>query len=115
MLIILFVQSLLQDVQSHQRVLDAVLDRGHSLLQTAPNPEVERFMDDVQERHSALLTAARVNRWLWLVNPSECFFSIESRAALDRKLGYNTHPDAVEGKKIMPLLSYILLNDWGFL
>lgn len=55
-------QTTLQDITSHKRVLDAVKERAGYLLQASPsNKDVKQAMTDIESRHETLSAKTRKN------------------------------------------------------
>lgn len=53
-------QSLLQDISSHQRLVDSVVEKAQGVLQTTNNPDVAVFIKDVNSRYEHIAKTAKV-------------------------------------------------------
>ena len=58
--LLFFFQSLLQDISSHQRIVDSVVEKAQSVLQSSSNPDVANFITEVSSRYETLAQAAKV-------------------------------------------------------
>ena len=73
-------QSLLQDISSHQRIVDSVVEKAQSVLQSSSNPDVANFITEVNSRYEALAQAAKVGgntvelQWLKHLRDHEIMF-----------------------------------------
>ena len=54
-------QSLLQDISSHQRIVDSVVEKAQGVLQSSSNPDVANFITEVSSRYETLAEAAKVS------------------------------------------------------
>ncbi|GFO48198.1 nesprin-1, partial [Plakobranchus ocellatus] len=52
-------RSLLQDIMSHQRMVDSVISKAQGVLQTTSNPDVSEFITSVSSRYEKLNTDAK--------------------------------------------------------
>ena len=55
-------QSLLQDISSHQRIVDSVVEKAQGVLQSSSNPDVANFITEVSSRYETLAEAAKVSQ-----------------------------------------------------
>ena len=55
-------QSLLQDISSHQRIADSVVEKAQNVLQSTSNPDVANFITEVSSRYETLAQAAKVGK-----------------------------------------------------
>ena len=57
-------QSLLQDISSHQRMVDSVVEKAQGVLQTTNNPDVAFLIKDISSRYEHIARTAKVeNKW----------------------------------------------------
>lgn len=56
----LLFQSLLQDIGSHQRIVDSVVEKAQGVLQSTSNPDVADFIKDISSRYEKLAQNAKV-------------------------------------------------------
>ena len=54
-------QSLLQDISSHQRIVDSVVEKAQGVLQSTSNPDVAGFITEISSRYEALAQSAKVS------------------------------------------------------
>ena len=59
--IIVVFQSLLQDILSHQRIVDSVVEKAQGVLQSTSNPNVSTFITNISSRYEALANQAKVS------------------------------------------------------
>lgn len=57
---VFFFQSMLQDIGSHQRIVDSVVEKAQGVLQATSNPEVAGFIKDISSRYEHLAQNAKV-------------------------------------------------------
>jgi len=51
---------MLQDILSHQRLVDSVVEKAQGVLQSTSNPEVAAFITDINSRYEHLASSAKV-------------------------------------------------------
>ena len=56
----LYFQALSQDVNSHRRLVDSVLDKAQGVANQATTDQVQTFIKETPVRYGQLLTAAKV-------------------------------------------------------
>jgi nesprin-1 len=52
-------KALLQDVTSHSRVVDSVIEKAKAVLQQNPSPEVKEFVQETPQKFTTLLNCAK--------------------------------------------------------
>lgn len=57
-------QSLLQDISSHQRMVDSVVEKAQGVLQATNNPEVAAFITEISSRYEHIARTAKVTKIL---------------------------------------------------
>lgn len=55
-------QSLLQDISSHQRMVDSVVEKAQGVLQATNNPEVAAFITEISSRYEHIARTAKVTK-----------------------------------------------------
>lgn len=55
-------QSLLQDISSHQRMVDSVVEKAQGVLQTTNNPDVAFLIKDISSRYEHIARTAKVKQ-----------------------------------------------------
>lgn len=58
-------QSLLQDISSHQRMVDSVVEKAQGVLQATNNPEVAAFITETSSRYEHIARTAKVTMIKW--------------------------------------------------
>jgi len=54
---------MLQDIASHQRIVDSVVEKAQGVLQNTSNPEVAEFIRDISSRYENLAQNAKVGKF----------------------------------------------------
>lgn len=57
----IFLQPVLSDITSHQRLVDSVIEKAQGVLHTTSNPEVAAFITDINSRYEELCQIAKVS------------------------------------------------------
>lgn len=69
-----YLQPVLSDITSHQRLVDSVIEKAQGVLHTTSNPEVAAFITDINSRYEELCQIAKVSVLLCqLYFPSSSF------------------------------------------
>ena len=53
-------QSVLQDISSHQRLVDSVVEKAQGVLQSTSNSDVASFITSISSRYEKLASDAKV-------------------------------------------------------
>ena len=58
-------QSVLQDISSHQRLVDSVVEKAQGVLQSTSNSDVASFITSISSRYEKLASDAKVSHTLF--------------------------------------------------